>query len=270
MACNEQSIDSMVGKGRLIATALLSYFFGILALTVVLINHPLTVNSTSGTKAPRTPKPDFTAIDDTVEKKQAFFDFLRPAIEDNNERILKQREKLLTIKDEWESKQELTKRQKKFLTTLSRQYDIEEPMTDVNERLKELVHRVDIIPESLVLAQAAIESAWGTSRFARKGNNFFGQWCYRQGCGLTPNARDDDATHEVAAFPSVYKSVSSYFKNLNTYHPYEELRSLRAVLRMAEKPLTGMKLASGLTQYSERRGAYVEEVRTIIRVNELE
>lgn len=270
MNSSQQTIDSLVGKGRFIAALLLTYFFGILVLTLYLSNHPLTINPKMEAEESLIDKPDFSAIENTADKKQAFFDFLRPAIANNNEKISKQRDKLIAIKNDWESKEKLSGKQTKYLEKLSRQYDIEEPLTDISERIKELVHRVDILPESLVLAQAAIESGWGTSRFARKGNNFFGQWCYRKGCGLVPKARHEDADHEVAVFSTVQESVDSYFNNLNTYHPYEDLRSLRAVLRMAEKPITGMKLASALTQYSERREAYVEEVRTVIRINKLE
>ncbi|MFM9673737.1 glucosaminidase domain-containing protein, partial [Streptomyces galilaeus] len=79
------------------------------------------------------------------------------------------------------------------------------------------LRRVDIIPKELALMQAANESAWGTSRFARIGLNFFGQWCYSQGCGMIPNRRNSGAAHEVAAFKSVRDAVSSYFKNINTH-----------------------------------------------------
>ncbi len=270
MNSSQQPIASIVGKGRVIAALLMIYFIGVLVLTIFLSNHPLTINSKPTTSQVVTDKPDFVSIENTKQKKQAFFNFLRPFVEQNNSRITKEREKLLAIKGDWEEKKKLSSRQQKYIDQLAKRYSLDESDSTTDEKLKELTRRVDIIPESLVLAQAAIESGWGTSRFARKANNFFGQWCYKKGCGLVPNRRHEDADHEVAAFDSVGDSVASYFDNLNTYHPYQELRSLRAVLRMAGKPVTGSELASGLSQYSERREAYVEEVRAMIRVNKLE
>ena len=137
------------------------------------------------------------------------------------------------------------------------------------ELTKELIRRVDVIPTSLVLAQAANESAWGTSRFAREGNNIFGQWCFDEGCGLVPNRRGEDASHEVRAFASVEAAVRAYFRNLNTHPSYEDLRTLRASMRMQGLPLNSMVLARGLTRYSERGMDYVLELQDMIRINEL-
>lgn len=137
------------------------------------------------------------------------------------------------------------------------------------EMVKELMRRVDVIPTSLVLAQAANESGWGTSRFAREGNNIFGQWCFDEGCGLVPNARGEDASHEVRAFASVDAAVRAYFRNLNTHPSYEDLRTLRASMRMQGLPLNSMVLARGLTRYSERGMDYVKELQDMIRINDL-
>jgi Bax protein len=119
------------------------------------------------------------------------------------------------------------------------------------------------------MAQSANESAWGTSRFARKGNNFFGQWCFRKGCGLVPKQRDANKTHEVAAFDSPEESVKMYIRNLNSNSAYKSLRDLRAKLRRANKPVTGHALAAGLKHYSERGLEYVKELREMISFNKL-
>ena len=140
------------------------------------------------------------------------------------------------------------------------------PLQDL---IDELLVRVDIIPVSLALAQAANESAWGTSRFAREGNNIFGQWCFDEGCGLVPGQRADDASHEVRSFSSVEASVRAYFRNLNTNPTYEYLRELRAQMRMKGKPLDSRALAQGLLRYSERGHVYISELYDIIRVNDL-
>jgi Bax protein len=131
------------------------------------------------------------------------------------------------------------------------------------------MNRVDVVPPSLAIAQSANESAWGTSRFARKGYNFFGQWCYRKGCGLVPKKRDANKTHEVAAFDSPQESVKMYIRNLNSNRAYKSLRDLRAKLRRSNKPVTGHELAAGLKRYSERGLEYVRELREMISYNKL-
>jgi Bax protein len=132
-----------------------------------------------------------------------------------------------------------------------------------------LLQRVDVVPVSLVLAQAAKESAWGRSRFAREGNNLFGEWCFTAGCGMVPRRRESGKTHEVETFPSVRAAVASYIHNLNSHPSYRMLRSIRASLREAGKPLNGLALARGLEAYSAQGSDYVASVRDIIRKNRL-
>jgi len=128
--------------------------------------------------------------------------------------------------------------------------------------------RIDVIPTDLVLVQAANESAWGTSRFARQGYNFFGLWCFRKGCGFVPSRRKADAKHEVAKFPNLTRAVYTYLRNLNRHNAYRELRQIRANLRANNLPITGSDLAEGLVSYSERGHDYVEELQAMIRFNE--
>jgi Bax protein len=127
--------------------------------------------------------------------------------------------------------------------------------------------RVDTVPLELVLSQAANESAWGTSRFARKANNLFGQWCFSKGCGLVPARRNAGSTHEVAAFKSPQLSVRSYLRNLNTGRVYKDLRNIRAAKRAEGKQATAYEIAAGLSKYSERGQAYVKEIRAMIKYN---
>ena len=140
---------------------------------------------------------------------------------------------------------------------------------DDDDSWQALLKRVDVIPPSLVLAQAANESAWGTSRFAKSGFNYFGQWCFKKGCGIVPGKRDAGKEHEVAAFSSPRKSVGSYIRNLNSHPAYQSLRSIRIQLRSENKAITGIALAGGLSEYSARGSEYVEELRSIIRYNKL-
>ena len=155
------------------------------------------------------------------------------------------------------------------MVRLAKQYRIKLKVTDQGF-FSRLLSRVDSLPESLVLAQAANESAWGTSRFARQGNNLFGQWCFKPGCGLVPQARDDEAFHEVAKFSSVQGSINAYFANLNSHPAYEPVREIRGCLRQQQARVTGVALAEGLEQYSSRGYAYIDELQAMIRFNQLE
>jgi len=123
---------------------------------------------------------------------------------------------------------------------------------------------------SLALAQAANESAWGTSRFAREGNNYFGQWCFEPGCGLVPENRASGKTHEVARFSSPAESVKAYIENLNSNSAYEALRSQRAKQGESSSPIGGMALSNGLLNYSERGQDYVHDIQGLIQNNQLE
>ena len=124
-----------------------------------------------------------------------------------------------------------------------------------------------MVPESLVLAQAAIESGWGTSRFALEGNNYFGQRCYREDCGISPREQQDGG-FGLARFSSVAASVDML--NLNTHPEYQSFRQLRASRRASNLPVTGLALLQGLRAYSERGTAYIAEIEAMIRANDLE
>ncbi|MBD3641316.1 MAG: glucosaminidase domain-containing protein [Marinobacter sp.] len=210
------------------------------------------------------PLPDFSAYRDTTEKKAAFFSFLYPRIVLANSRILLERSYLLRL----EEKDELTSSDKRWLDAQAERLRIEAETGSV-EQFKLLKKRLDVIPPSLVLAQAANESAWGTSRFARQGNNLFGQWCFSKGCGLVPKNRVDGASHEVAKFASPYRSVRAYIQNLNRHETYQTLRDVRIQDRRSRNPLSGLEMAEGLLGYSERGEEYVKEIRSMIHYNNL-
>ncbi len=212
------------------------------------------------------PLPDFNQYTDVSEKKRAFFSYLRPYIKRENSRILSLREQLLEIRDKKEKNLRLSTEEYAFLYSLYDEFRMEVEETDM-ESFTELLKRVDILPESLVLMQAANESAWGTSRFAVEGYNFFGQWCFREGCGLIPQDRLEGAVHEVARFSNPGASIKSYFYNLNTFHTYSELREIRAGLRYEHRPVRGETLAGGLGSYSERGEDYIAEISGMIRFN---
>ncbi len=210
--------------------------------------------------------PDFSSILDVAEKKQSFFDFLRPAISYHNEIIADERQFLLDIQALLQGQKRLSDAQELNILELAEKYQFSMD-TVTGETLDELLIRVDTIPENLVLVQAANETGWGNSRFAREGNNFFGQWCFKQGCGLIPYSRNEGANHEVAVFDTVDDSVGSYMKNLNSNSAYEQLRAIRADLRAQDEPVTADKLVYGLMNYSERQEAYIDELLEMLRHN---
>ena len=210
--------------------------------------------------------PDFSVYQDVKQKKSAFFGFMLPLVEIQNTLIQEQRDKLVELKHLTE--EEYSPSHKTFLMQLATQYRLKADTIAAAE-VQQLLLRVDQIPTSLVLAQAAMESAWGTSRFAVQGNNLFGQWCYQEGCGLVPLRRNEGSKHEVATFDSVSDAINAYLRNLNTLNAYESLRTQRAQLRAQNKPVTGYQLAEGLVDYSELREAYVNEIQAVIRINKL-
>jgi Bax protein len=134
--------------------------------------------------------------------------------------------------------------------------------------LDALMSRVDVVPPSLALAQAALESGWGSSRFSRAGNALFGQWTYGKGSGMVPARRAPGARHEVRAFETLAGSIEAYMSNLNRHPAYDGLRRTRAELRRAGA-VDGLALAAGLAAYSARGETYIEELRRLIRVNDL-
>jgi len=207
--------------------------------------------------------PDFSTYTDVKQKKADFFMFLLPLVQSSNGKIKQERSFILGVQHDLDRLSQVDKIE---LQHLMHKYKVKNSEGDLNTKvINELLKRVNIIPASLVLAQAANESAWGTSRFATKGNNLFGQWCYVKGCGLVPQKRGNNENHEVAKFDSVQASVESYMLNLNSQFSYEDLRTLRSDMEM----ISGHELAEGLLKYSTRREAYVHEIQAMIRQNSL-
>jgi len=210
--------------------------------------------------------PDFAAMTDIKERKKAFFHYLTPFVNEKNNLILRDRERLNKLLN---SNKKLSVKNKKWISTLREDHKLKKLDNYSKDDIKALLNRLDIIPTSLVLAQAANESAWGTSRFATKGNNYFGQWCFRKGCGLVPESRDNDADHEVRKFNDARESVFAYIDNLNTNAAYKKLRAARMKLRQEKEDITGLYLVHGLEHYSQRGQAYIKEIEGMINYNEL-
>lgn len=210
------------------------------------------------------PMPDFGAYEKTADKEAAFFDYLAPIVEYHNARILIERKRLKRISDTLSKGETLSWADYLWLERLAKEYAVEWPQDDLDSVVREFERRVDIIPTPLVLIQAAKESSWGQSRFAVQGNNLFGQWCFDEGCGIEPEQRPAGATHEVQRFETVSDAVRSYIRNLNTHDGYLRLRLIRQQLRESNQPVTAKALAEGLSQYSERREDYIEELKAML------
>lgn len=214
----------------------------------------------------RDPMPDFTSLEAGPERKSAFFEFTRPLVRDANREVRAERERLENIaadgKPGWLDR--------RWLRSLADDYRLDTDGLDTGQLVDKLLLRVDEVPMSLALAQAAKESGWGTSRFARDGYNLYGEWCYEAGCGIVPANRAETAIHEVEAFDTPRESVESYVRNINTHDAYRDFREARLLLRKAGRSLSGVALAETLSQYSERRGEYVDEVKRLIIANGLE
>ena len=209
--------------------------------------------------------PDMSIHPAGPERKAAFFDFMAPIVAARNEAIRERREKLIQLAQKFAAEGHLSILDELWLKRAAEDYAVDWEPDELDAMFAELERRVDIVPRPLVLVQAAKESGWGTSRFAREANNLFGQWCYRKGCGLVPAQRSDGDVHEVRKFDSVEDAVDAYLHNINTFNSYARLRQIRLAIRQRGKQPAADELAEGLLFYSQRRGQYVDEVRSMLR-----
>ena len=204
---------------------------------------------------------DFIDIKSVNKRKKLFINTLLPIIFIENRRILEDRKKIL---DWWnQSDGESFSREfwPNWLFELSEKYNYTE------SSLGNLLIRVDIVPLSLALSQAAIESGWGTSRYINQGNAIFGQYTYDSKNGIKPKERSSGEKFFVRKFSSLSDSVQSYLKNINTHIAYESFRQERKKLRMNGEDLLGNVLANYLTNYSERKQSYVDDLKLLIETN---
>ena len=204
---------------------------------------------------------DFSNIKSVNKRKKLFINTLLPIIFVENRKILEDRKKIL---DWWnKSGGEVVSREfwPNWLFELSAKYNYTE------SSLGKLLVRVDIVPLSLALSQAAIESGWGSSRYMNEGNAIFGQYTYDGKNGIKPKKREDGKKFFVKKFPTLSESVRSYLKNINTHLAYEDFRQERRKLRMNGDSLSGNVLANFLKNYSERDQAYVNDLKLLIETN---
>lgn len=211
--------------------------------------------------------------EDPVDARKArLINHLLPAIQQNNRVLLKQRNKVARLLERAKEQKSWRKRDIKWLTQQGERYRLpasQSPDTPPDIAwLTLLLRRVDMIPADLALAQAALESAWGESRFAIEGSNYFGQWCFSDGCGMVPAQRPAGASYEVETFDSINDSVERYMLNLNSHPRYSELRQLRESARKEMRAIDGQELAAGLHGYSAIGNTYIRTLRAMIRAND--
>ena len=205
---------------------------------------------------------DLASVQSTGKRQELFVRALLPIVLIENRRIREQRElaKLLLEGDQPVEGSSMHIWLKNLAHKLRVRGDLKNPKV-----ISRILNRLDVIPPDLALAQAAIETGWGTSRFALEGNSLFGQWTYKSNGGLIPSDRDSSENHLVASFPDLRTSVRSYMRNLNTGSAYKEFRFARSKFRADNKPLDAVQLASYLDRYSERGELYTAEVQKLIK-----
>jgi uncharacterized FlgJ-related protein len=207
-----------------------------------------------------------------TDKKRLFFRFLAPIVLRVNELILADRARAMELTHRIAQGQSVTADDQAWLSALSVKYKV---LGSTSERLSndafaELLMRVDIVPPSLAMAQAASESAWGTSRFAAEGNSLFGQWTWGKGLKPAEQRTSKLGDYRIEAFDSTGQAAYSYALNLNTERSYHDLRLKRADLRRQNSRISGTVLAETLLHYSERGQAYVDDLKALIRNNRLD
>ena len=206
------------------------------------------------TKLPK----DLNTLGDTNKKRELFIKIILPLILDENKKITEDREKLFKIL----GKNFNTVGERVWLNRRFKEYKIED------HDLAKLKMRMDNIPVSIALAQAANESGWGTSRFALEGNALFGQWTWSKK-GISPKNKDPDSSHKILQFQILKASVRAYKNNLNTHNAYKEFREVRARLRQDETQITGLDLTKYLKNYAAIGEKYVAILEDIIKNNSL-
>jgi len=209
---------------------------------------------------------------DVVTKKRVFFRLLGPLILHSNELIQSDRDRVVLIIDKLRTGAAVSSEDRTFLRETATAYKVVEGEADLADRMLQdkLLRRIDTLPPSLVLAQAAEESGWGSSRFAVEGNALFGMWTW-SGKGVTPlQQRSELGNYKIASYETPLQSVIAYMHNLNTHQAYKALRARRAELRKAGTKVTGWELANTLTKYSERGQEYVDSLHSLMKVNRLQ
>ena len=211
---------------------------------------------------------DFSEIQDVPTKKKLFYLVTLPLIYNTNTSIMQERRMVINIEKKF-ARKELNKNETDEIIRLSKKYKLD--YSEINTKLfRKLKQRINIIPVSLALGQAIIESGWGQSRFATEGNALYGQWTTSEDKGIIPQDRDEDKTHAVLKFKNLSESVKAYMFNINTHQAYYNFRVIRRIdERIKYTDPISMKVKY-LAAYAEIGDKYVDKLELIIASNNLQ
>ena len=211
---------------------------------------------------------DFSEIQDVPTKKKLFYLVTLPLIYNTNTSIMQERRMVINIEKKF-ARKELNKNETDEIIRLSKKYKLD--YSEINTKLfRKLKQRINIIPVSLALGQAIIESGWGQSRFATEGNALYGQWTTSEDKGIIPQDRDEDKTHAVLKFKNLSESVEAYMFNINTHQAYYNFRVIRRIdERIKYTDPISMKVKY-LAAYAEIGDKYVDKLELIIATNNLQ
>jgi len=211
---------------------------------------------------------DFSEIQDVPTKKKLFYLVTLPLIYNTNTSIMQERRMVINIEKKF-ARKDLNKNETDEIIRLSKKYKLD--YSEINTKLfRKLKQRINIIPVSLALGQAIIESGWGQSRFATEGNALYGQWTTSEEKGIIPQDRDEDKTHAVLKFKNLSESVKAYMFNINTHQAYYNFRVIRRIdERIKYTDPISMKVKY-LAAYAEIGDKYVDKLELIIASNNLQ
>jgi Bax protein len=216
---------------------------------------------------PESKEKTLTEPSNLEKRKSRFIQQILPIVQKENQRLIKLRYQVINLFILINRGYLLKPQDAELLESLATKYKVKgDPLTDSASR-DELLNKIDIIPSSLALAQAANESAWGQSRFSREANNLFGIWTYDANKGLKPKERDEDKKHLVRKFKHIDDSIQYYMLTLNSHPAYRKMRKIRRQLREKNLPINGKAMAKGLEKYSSRGNEYVDLIESLIEQN---
>ena len=204
--------------------------------------------------------PDFSQITDIERRKALFIKAILPLALTVNDRLEKYRDTLIELN---QPDRTLTVEEQQWVKAIAKLHKSPDQVPS------KLLSRIGPLPVDLIIAQAAVESGWGTSRFATEGNALFGQWTWKKGAGIIPLEREDGETYAVRSYPSLIESVWDYAYNLNTSNSYQKFREARAQSIREGLPLDAISLMQNLKNYSQKGDAYIATLREVIKQNNL-
>ncbi len=195
------------------------------------------------------------------QQHSAFVKSVLSSADKANQSILHDRERLQKLQKQHEQGKALSNADQRWVTNLATSYKVAAPSVEKSATWQELNKRVDIVPPSLVLAQAIQESGWGKSSLAKRANNFFGQRCYHKGCGVSTSTSSRSG---YAKYSSIHEAINTYMHNLNSNNAYRKMREIRFSQRSNNQMINSLALVNGMTAYSELGGGYVAKIKSVV------